>query len=73
MLERNVDFLGTDRQMFINIMGGQSSDEFIQKPLTLGQTNKYVRSLDEWNYTDNARQDARGMAEQIAKTFGAVA
>jgi len=73
LLERNVDFLGTDRQMFINIMGGQSSDEFIQKPLTLGQTNKYVRSLDEWNYTDNARQDARGMAEQIAKTFGAVA
>ena len=73
LLERKIDFLGNDRNMFINVMGGQSDDTFIQKPLTLTQANRYFRGLDEWKYTKNARQEARGMADQVGRMFGAVA
>jgi len=73
LLERKIDFLGNDRNMFINVMGGQTDDTFIQKPLTLTQANRYFRGLDEWKYTKNARQEARGMADQVGRMFGAVA
>ncbi len=73
LLERKIDFLGDDRNMFINIMGGQTDDTYIQKPLTLTQANRYFRGLDEWKYTRNANQEARGMADQIGRMFGAVA
>ena len=73
LLERKIDFLGDDRNMFINVMGGQTDDTFIQKPLTLTQANRYFRGLDEWKYTKNARQEARGMADQVGRMFGAVA
>ena len=73
LLERKIDFLGDDRNMFINLMGGQSDDTYIQKPLTLTQANRYFRGLDEWKYTKNARQEARGMADQVGRMFGAVA
>ena len=73
LLERKIDFMGDDNNMFINIMGGQSDDTYIQKPLTLTQANRYFRGLDEWKYTKNARQEARGMADQVGRMFGAVA
>jgi hypothetical protein len=73
LLERKIDFMGDDRNMFINLMGGQSDDTYIQKPLTLTQANRYFRGLDEWKYTRNANQEARGMADQIGRMFGAVA
>ena len=73
LLERKIDFLGDDRNMFINVMGGQTDDTYIQKPLTLTQANRYFRGLDEWKYTKNARQEARGMADQVGRMFGAVA
>ena len=73
LLERKIDFMGEDRNMFINLMGGQSDDTYIQKPLTLTQANRYFRGLDEWKYTRNANQEARGMADQIGRMFGAVA
>jgi len=73
LLERKIDFMGDDRNMFINLMGGQSDDTYIQKPLTLTQANRYFRGLDEWKYTRNATQEARGMADQVGRMFGAVA
>ena len=73
LLERKIDFMGDDRNMFINLMGGQQDDTYIQKPLTLTQANRYFRGLDEWKYTRNANQEARGMADQIGRMFGAVA
>ena len=73
LLERKIDFMGEDRNMFINLMGGQQDDTYIQKPLTLTQANRYFRGLDEWKYTRNANQEARGMADQIGRMFGAVA
>ncbi len=73
LLERKIDFMGDDRDMFINLMGGQQDDTYIQKPLTLTQANRYFRGLDEWKYTRNANQEARGMADQIGRMFGAVA
>tara|TARA_R100001594_G_C4054357_1_gene265611 strand:+ start:13535 stop:16210 length:2676 start_codon:yes stop_codon:yes gene_type:complete len=73
LLERKIDFMGEDRNMFINLMGGQQDDTYIQKPLTLTQANRYFRGLDEWKYTRNATQEARGMADQVGRMFGAVA
>lgn len=42
-------------------------------PLSLSQTQKFVRGLPEWQYTQNARNSARQMVDNVGRMFGMVA
>lgn len=44
-----------------------------QGPLSLSETQKFVRGLPEWQYTENARNSARQMVDNIGRMFGMVA
>lgn len=43
------------------------------RPMTLGEVRKYVRGLDEWQQSSQAKDSARALAFSIGKTFGEVA
>ena len=42
-------------------------------PLSLSQTQKFVRGLPEWQFTQNARNSARQMVDNVGRMFGMVA
>ena len=44
-----------------------------QGPLSLYQTQRYIRQLPEWRYTKNADEAARRMVNNIGKMMGVVA
>jgi len=43
------------------------------KPMTFAELDDYVRAQPEWERTDQAREQAAGWSERIAKMFGAIA
>ena len=43
------------------------------RPMTLGEVRKYVRGLDEWQQSSQAKDSARALAFSIGKVFGEVA
>lgn len=43
-----------------------------KRPMTLSETSRYVRGLDEWKRTDNARSEAARLGETLLRTFGVV-
>ena len=45
----------------------------VSRPMTLGETRKYVRGLDEWQTSTSGQDSARSLAFAIGKTFGEVA
>ena len=43
------------------------------RPMTLGEVRKYVRGLDEWQQSSQAKESARALSFSIGKLFGEVA
>ena len=43
------------------------------RPMTLGEVRKYVRGLDEWQQSSQAKQSARSLSFAIGNLFGEVA
>ena len=74
LLERPVDFMSErDSGIFDQIAAGMPDDKFGQRTMTFNEMNKYVRGLDEWQYTKNANDEARKTADNIGRMFGFVA
>jgi hypothetical protein len=74
LLERPVDFMSErDSGIFDQIAAGMPDDKFGQRTMTFSEMNKYVRGLDEWQYTKNANDEARKTADNIGRMFGFVA
>ncbi|MAP43545.1 MAG: hypothetical protein CL981_07505 [Euryarchaeota archaeon] len=74
LLERPVDSMSErDSGIFDQIAAGMPDDKFGQRTMTFSEMNKYVRGLDEWQYTKNANDEARKTADNIGRMFGFVA
>jgi len=72
LLERPVKFFGDDRNMFDVIAKGVPDAETGFRPMTIPEAQTYIRSLPEWEETQNARQSGRKVVENIMKKWGAV-
>ena len=62
-----------DSGLFDQIAMGMPDDKFGQRTMTFTEMNKYVRGLDEWQYTKNANDEARQVADNVGRMFGFVA
>jgi hypothetical protein len=74
LLDRPVDFMSQrDSSIFDQIASGMPDDKFGQRTMTFTEMNEYVRGLDEWQYTKNANDEARQIANNVGRMFGFVA
>ena len=74
LLDRPVDFMSKrDSGIFDKIASGMPDEKFGQRTMTFAETNEYVRGLDEWQYTKNANDEARQIANNVGRMFGFVA
>ena len=65
----SVDFVNDQRfQPIIDHIGSEND----HRPMTLWETGEYVRGLDDWQYTNNAKTSARKLADFIGRKFGSV-
>jgi len=70
ILERPLDFLAGDNDMFLQIATGGVGENGLQNPMALGNAGDYFRSRDEWRYTNNAGDVAYDMAQEVITMFG---
>ena len=61
ILERPLDFMGGDNDLFIQLATGGMGEAGLQSPMALAQAGDYFRNRDEWRYD---------MAEQVITMFG---
>ena len=74
LLDRPVDFMSErDSGIFDQIASGMPDEKFGQRTMTFSEMNEYVRGLDEWQYTKNANDEARQIANNVGRMFGFVA
>lgn len=65
----SVDFVNDQRfQPIIDHIGSDNE----HRPMTLWETGEYVRGLDDWQYTNNAKTSARKLADFIGRKFGSI-
>jgi hypothetical protein len=65
----SVDFVNDQRfQPIIDHIGSDNE----HRPMTLWETGEYVRGLDDWQYTNNAKTSARKLSDFIGRKFGSV-
>ena len=70
ILERPLDFLAGDNDMFLQIATGGVGEGGMQNPMALGNAGDYFRSRDEWRYTNNASDVAYDIAQEVITMFG---
>ena len=70
ILERPLDFLAGDNDMFLQIATGGVGEGGLQNPMALGNAGDYFRSRDEWRYTNNASDVAYDIAQEVITMFG---
>ena len=70
ILERPLDFLAGDNDMFLQIATGGVGENGLQNPMALGNAGDYFRNRDEWRYTNNAGDVAYDMAQEVITMFG---
>tara|TARA_B100000949_G_scaffold234474_2_gene253660 strand:+ start:180 stop:1877 length:1698 start_codon:yes stop_codon:yes gene_type:complete len=70
LLERPVDLMGRDSNMFTRIISGGKLDNGTNTIMSQWEADNYVRGLEEWNYTRNAEDDAYAFATDVAQLFG---
>ena len=63
-----VDLVNDDR--FQSVVQFDDNGEI--RPMTVNETGRFVRGLEDWQYTSNAHEGASAMAEELMQTFGAV-
>ena len=65
-----IDFANDPRfQSIIDHIGTDGE----HRPMTLSEVGNYVRTLDDWQITDQAKSEARGFADFIGRKFGKAA
>ena len=73
LLERPINFMGDDRSMYEEIAYGVTDANGISRPMTHPEADRYTRGLNEWQYTNNAKNKGSSLIENISTRFGAVA
>ena len=70
LLERPVNFMGRDSNMFTRIISGGKLDNGTNTIMSQWEADNYVRGLEEWIYTRNAEDDAYAFATDVVQLFG---
>jgi len=71
ILERTLDFMGKDNNMFLKIAGdGPVGTTGLESPMSLASAGDFFRSQNEWRYTNNANDVAYDYADEIITMFG---
>ena len=71
ILERTLDFMGNDNNMFLKIAGdGPVGTTGLESPMSLASAGDFFRSQNEWRYTNNANDVAYDYADEIITMFG---
>ncbi len=70
LLGRNVDFLGVDNKMYRHITDSMQNNDGLNRPMTRGEFERYVRATPEWDYSDNARDEAYSTVDTLLNSFG---
>ena len=73
LLERPVDFMGSDEGLFNQIASGMPDNETGSRTMTFTEANELIRGTAEWQTTKNANDEARTIADDVGRMFGFVA
>ena len=73
LLERPVDFMGSDEGLFNQIASGMPDNETGSRTMTFTESNELIRGTAEWQTTKNANDEARTIADDVGRMFGFVA
>ena len=73
LLERQVDFMGSDEGLFNQIASGMPDNETGSRTMTFTESNELIRGTAEWQTTKNANDEARTIADDVGRMFGFVA
>ena len=73
LLERQVDFMGSDESLFNQIASGMPDNETGSRTMTFTEANELIRGTAEWQTTKNANDEARTIADDVGRMFGFVA
>ena len=75
LLERQIDFLGTDHGLFDKIISYTGSGEGIPRVATFSEIDRMIKSdrSSGWWETTQAANKSRSLADTVGRMFGAVA
>ena len=62
--------MGVDNKMFRHIKDSMQTNDGLNRPMTRGEFERYVRSTPEWDYSDNARDEAYSTVDTLLNSFG---
>ena len=70
LLGRPVDFLGGDSKLYSHLKDTMVANDGLNRPMTRGEFERYVRSTPEWDTSENARDEAYGTVGTLLNSFG---
>ena len=70
LLGRPVDFLGSDSKLYSHLKDTMVANDGLNRPMTRGEFERYVRSTPEWDTSENARDEAYGTVGTLLNSFG---
>lgn len=73
LLERPINFMGDDRDLYEAIAYGVTDASGISRPMTIPEAKTHIRGTNGWQFTKNANDKGRTLIENISSRFGAVA
>jgi hypothetical protein len=75
LLERQIDFLGTDHGLFDKIISYTGSGEGVPRVATFSEIDRMIKSdrSSGWWETTQAANKSRSLADTVGRMFGAVA
>lgn len=70
LLGRPIDFLGGDSKLYHHLKDTMVANDGLNRPMTRGEFQRYVRSTPEWDTSENARDEAYGTVGTLLNSFG---
>ena len=70
LLGRPIDFLGGDSKLYSHLKDTMVANDGLNRPMTRGEFQRYVRSTPEWDTSENARDEAYGTVGTLLNSFG---
>jgi hypothetical protein len=56
--------------MYRHITDSMQNNDGLNRPMTRGEFERYVRATPEWDYSDNARDEAYSTVDTLLNSFG---
>ena len=70
LLGRPVDFMGGDNKMYRTLTNTMTGENGMERPMTRGEFERYVRSTPEWDTSEDARDEAYSTVGTLLSSFG---